>query len=271
MSAGRGALPAGEEKAEAVRRMFGAIAPRYDLLNHLLSLNIDRSWRRRAVDRLLEGDPADGRYLDACCGTFDLALELEGRREFSGFIAATDFALPMLEHGRTKLGPDAAAGCADAMRLPFPDATFDGALIGFGLRNVADLEAGLRELARVIRPGGRLVILEFTVPRRQPFRGLYLFYFRRVLPLVGRLISRHDSAYAYLPASVLEFPESAELAERMRAAGFEEVDWESLTSGIVAVHMGSLRSPGPMTGASLRSATDDRRPGPRQTRRPEDA
>lgn len=238
MRGGGGPLPAGDEKAEVVRRMFGAIAPRYDLLNHLLSLNIDRSWRRRAVDRLLEGAPADGRFLDACCGTFDLALELEGRREFSGFIAATDFALPMLEHGRAKLGPDTAAGCADAMRLPFPDATFDGALIGFGLRNLVDLEAGLGELARVIRPGGRLAILEFTVPRWQPFRGLYLFYFLRVLPLVGRLISRHDNAYAYLPASVLEFPEPAELADRMRAAGFEDVDWESLTAGIVAVHVG---------------------------------
>jgi demethylmenaquinone methyltransferase / 2-methoxy-6-polyprenyl-1,4-benzoquinol methylase len=125
---------------------------------------------------------------------------------------------------------------ADALRLPFADGTFDGATVGFGVRNLADLDAGLGELARVLRPGGRLAILEFTTPGWQPFRAIYLFYFLRVLPWIGRAVSRHGSAYAYLPASVLRFPEPPELAARLRAAGFEDVAWERLTGGIVAVH-----------------------------------
>jgi demethylmenaquinone methyltransferase / 2-methoxy-6-polyprenyl-1,4-benzoquinol methylase len=235
-------LPAPEEKAAAVRRMFGAIAPRYDLLNHLLSLNQDRRWRRIAVDRLLGGRPPRGRFLDACSGTFDLALALAGRRDFVGQVFASDFAIPMLVGGRQKLrGRPVSAAAADALRLPFADAMFDGATVGFGVRNLADLDRGLRELARVLRPGGRVAILEFTTPSWQPFRGIYLFYFLRVLPRIGRLVSRHGSAYAYLPESVLGFPEPAELARRMADAGFTDVEWSSLTGGIVAVHVGTRR------------------------------
>lgn len=232
--------PSDAAKAAAVRSMFGAIAPRYDLLNHLLSLNIDRRWRRRAVDRLLGGRPAQGMYLDACAGTFDLALELARRPGFRGRVIASDFAFPMLERGLPKLrGTAISPACADALRLPFPDGTFDGATVGFGVRNLAGLDAGLRELARVLKPGARLVILEFATPVLQPFRALYLFYFRHLLPRIGRLVSRHESAYTYLPESVLAFPEPAALAERMRAAGFDDVAWRTLTAGIVAVHVGT--------------------------------
>jgi demethylmenaquinone methyltransferase/2-methoxy-6-polyprenyl-1,4-benzoquinol methylase len=232
-------LPPPETKAVEVRRMFGAIAPRYDLLNHLLSLNRDRAWRRRAVDRLLDGTPSDGVYLDACAGTFDLSVELADRKTFSGTVLGFDFSYPMLDAGRAKLpGRDIQPACADALRLPLRDASVDGAMVAFGVRNLADLDAGLREFARVIRPGGRLVILEFMTPRWQPFRGLYLLYFRQVLPLIGRMISKHGSAYSYLPESVLQFPEPPELARRMERAGFSGVAWESMTGGIVAAHRG---------------------------------
>ncbi len=220
--------------------MFGAIAPRYDLLNHLLSLNIDRLWRRRAVGLLLEGvRPAPGRYLDLCSGTFDFALALARRRGFAGMVVGCDFALPMLQRGRRKLaGAPVRPVCGDALTLPFPSATFDGGTVGFGVRNLADLAGGLRALHRVLTPGARLVVLEFTTPRRQPLRGLYFIYFKRILPLVGRLVSGHDRAYTYLPASVLAFPEPAELAALMKEAGFSDVTWRTYTGGIVAAHAG---------------------------------
>ena len=236
------ALPAPGDKAAHVRRMFSSIAPRYDLLNHLLSLNVDRRWRRRAVDRLGWERAPGGTYLDNCAGTLDLAVELAGRKAFRGRVVGSDFTYEMLERGvaagKTR-GAAVAPSCADALALPFPDAAFDGTTVGFGVRNLADLDAGLREMARVLKPGARLVVLEFTTPGWQPFRALYFFYFLRVLPLVGRLVSKHASAYTYLPESVMNFPEPPELARRMEGAGFADVRWETLSGGIAALHHGT--------------------------------
>jgi demethylmenaquinone methyltransferase / 2-methoxy-6-polyprenyl-1,4-benzoquinol methylase len=251
VEAGRGtpdlaaALPAPDEKAASVQRMFDAIAPRYDLLNHVLSLNMDRRWRRRAVDRLLAGRAPRGTFLDACAGTLDLSEELARRPGFEGTVVGSDFTYAMLDRGREKAAgrPIAMLG-ADALRLPFGDGVFDGVTVGFGVRNLASLDDGLRELFRVLRPGGRLVILEFTTPAWQPFRAGYLFYFRRVLPTIGRLVSKHGSAYSYLPASVLAFPEPDALAGRMRQAGFAATRWERATGGIVAIHVGERATAG---------------------------
>lgn len=218
--------------------MFTAIAPRYDFLNHLLSLNVDRSWRRTAVSRLGWEAKPDGVYLDLCAGTLDLAAELARRDGFRGRIVGADFAVPMLALGRHKAARTAPVA-ADALALPFPAAQFDGALVGFGTRNLADLDAGLREAARVLKPGARFVILEFATPRFAPLRAAYLFYFRRILPIVGRLVSKHREAYSYLPESVLAFPEPEALAQRLAAAGFHNVSFERLTGGICAVTHGT--------------------------------
>ena len=230
-------ITGGAEKRAYVRGMFTAIAPRYDLLNHLLSLNIDRRWRRIAVDRLGWERTPQGTYLDLCAGTMDLAAELGNRPGFLGRVIAADFVQEMLLLGRAKSAR--AVPCnADAMSLPFPDASFDGATVGFGVRNLMDLEAGLREAARVLRPGARLVILEFTVPPHQPLRGLYFAYFRHLLPLIGRFVSKHRDAYDWLPASVLAFPGAEELATRMRGAGFDSVRYELLFGGVCSLHVG---------------------------------
>ena len=239
--------------------MFGAIAPRYDLLNHLLSLNRDKAWRRRAVDLLLDhgsgindrgsgiGDrgsnrDVDGVYLDSCAGTLDLSVELASRSNFRGQVVAADFTFDMLALGAPKVrGKPVLTACADALQLPFTDGQFAGALVGFGVRNLASIEEGFTEFARVLRPGARLVVLEFTAPSRQPLRGLYLFYFRTLLPLIGRAISGHGGAYTYLPESVLQFPEPPALARQFERSGFHNVKWETRTGGIVAIHTGVRR------------------------------
>ena len=230
-------LTGGAPKRAYVRGIFAAIAPRYDLLNHLLSLNMDRRWRRKAVERLDWGRIPEGTYLDLCAGTQDLAAELGNQAGFRGRVIAADFVQEMLIRGRGK-SPRAVPCNADALTLPFAAGSFDGAMVGFGVRNLMDLDAGLREAARVLKPGARLVILEFATPRRQPLRGLYLFYFRRVLPLVGRFVSKHRDAYSWLPASVLAFPEPDELGVRIQKSGFREVRFERLLGGICAIHVG---------------------------------
>ena len=235
-------ITGGDAKREYVREVFAGIAPRYDLLNHVLSLNADRTWRRKAVDALHWAERPAGRYLDLCAGTLDLAAELGNRRGFSGQVVAADFVPAMLHRGAGKsrrVEPTAA----DALSLPFGNAVFDGATVGFGVRNLMDLDAGLREAARVLKPGARFVVLEFSTPPSQPMRGLYLAYFRHVLPRIGRMVSKHRSAYDWLPASVLAFPEPAELGARLAAAGFGSVHWRTLWGGIVALHVGVRTGP----------------------------
>jgi len=218
--------------------MFHAIAPSYDFLNHLLSLNLDKRWRRKAVERLNWEQLPNGRYLDLCAGTLDLAATLARQPEFRGLVVGSDFVPRMLQLGRGKADRIASV-TADALDLPHPDATFDGATVGFGVRNLMDLDAGLREAARVLKPGARFVILEMSIPHWQPLRGLFLLYFRHLLPSIGRLVSRHSNAYTWLPESVLAFPEPKALAVRMAAAGFRDVTWSLLFGGICALHVGT--------------------------------
>lgn len=227
------------EKRAYVRSIFSQIAPRYDLLNHLLSFNVDKRWRRRAIAALgWEREPA-GTYLDLCAGTLDVATALSKEQGFAGRVIGADFAEPMLRAGKGKASPAVVMPVtADALELPIATDALSGAIVAFGIRNVADLDAALREVLRVLTPRGRFVILEFTTPRSALVRALYHLYFHNVLPLVGRLVSGHKTAYTYLPRSVANFPIEEELAERMRRAGFATVHWRVLTMGIAAVHVG---------------------------------
>ena len=239
MTASPSAEPAsGPERARQVRTLFSEIAHRYDLLNHLLSFNIDRRWRRRAVAVLEWKRAPRGTYLDACAGTFDLALELAGSDGFQGRVVGADFALPMLAGGLSKIdGYAVAPVCGDTQRLPLRSGTCAGAMVGFGVRNLSDLAAGFRELHRVLEPGGRLVVLEFTVPPGRLMRTAYMVYFNHILPLVGRVVSGHPWAYSYLPRSVRGFPGPDARAELLRGAGFGSVEWRLLSRGIAAIHV----------------------------------
>ena len=233
------AAAGGVEKRAYVRHVFSEIAPRYDLLNHLLSLNIDKRWRRRALEALRWTRAPEGRYLDLCAGTLDVGAELSRRPGFRGFVVGADFAEPMLRAGAGKAPASAVAPvAADALQLPLGADGLAGATVAFGIRNVADLDGCLREVHRVLAPGARFVILEFTTPRVAVVRWGYHLYFHHVLPFIGGVISGHRTAYRYLPASVAHFPDEATLARRMEAAGFRDVGWESLTLGIAAIHWG---------------------------------
>jgi demethylmenaquinone methyltransferase/2-methoxy-6-polyprenyl-1,4-benzoquinol methylase len=233
------AAAGGAEKRAYVQRIFSEIAPRYDLLNHLLSLNIDKRWRRRAIARLgVERNPA-GTYLDLCAGTLDVAAQIAALSGFRGEVIGADFAEPMLRAGRNKIeGGKIAPVTADAVQLPIASGALSGAIVAFGIRNVAGLDASLSETLRVLAPGARFVILEFSTPRFSLIRILYQLYFHHVLPLIGGMISGHRSAYKYLPRSVANFPIEEELARRMVEAGFVRVRWNSLTFGIAAIHIG---------------------------------
>lgn len=237
-AAAEGASAAG--KRSYVQRIFSEIAPRYDLLNRLLSFGIDRRWRTIALQRLGWDRASKGAYLDLCAGTLDVGAELSRKPGFGGRILGADFAEPMLRAGVGKAPPSVLAPVvADALALPVGDDTFDGAIVAFGIRNVADLGAGLREVHRALKPGARFVILEFSTPRVPLVRAAYLFYFHNILPLIGRIISGHKTAYTYLPRSVANFPETGVLAAAMTAAGYRDVRWEALTFGIAAVHVGT--------------------------------
>lgn len=229
----------GEDRARQVHDIFSRIAPRYDLLNRVLSLSVDRWWRRRAVRALDYSRHDSARYLDACAGTCDLAIELATRRDFRGRVVALDFAEPMLRRGGRKSARlPVHPLCGDAQRLPFPDESFDGAMVAFGVRNLSGLDVGLAELRRVLRDGSPLVVLEFTIPPNPVVRAAYLWYFRHILPAVGRIVSGHRWAYSYLPASVSEFPGPQALGREFLNAGFRSVRWQLLTFGIVAIHVG---------------------------------
>ncbi len=227
-----------DKSPDRIREMFDQISPRYDLLNHLLSGYSDVLWRRRAAKHC-EGAR---RILDVCSGTGDMALEL--RRRWGADVTGSDFALRMLEIARAKAGPDDAVRFqqADTMRLPYRDAAFDAVTVAFGIRNVSDTERGVREMVRVLRPGGRVVILEFSLPRNPLLRKTYLLYFGHVLPRIGRLIARSEiDAYKYLPDSVARWPLPAELQALMERAGLSEVSYDLLFGGIAAIHVGTKR------------------------------
>lgn len=230
----------GNGKREYVQQMFSDIAPRYDLLNHVLSMNIDRAWRRKALHALQWIRRPAGSYLDLCAGTLDVGAALVKQPGFTGFVAGADFAVPMLQHGSGKAPRELLAPVgADALALPFAGGSLDGAIVAFGIRNVADLDVGLQEVHRVLKPGARFVILEFSTPPLSIVRIFYHMYFHHVLPLIGRLVSGHGSAYTYLPMSVSHFPTEETLADHMRRAGFTTVTWERLTFGIAAIHVGT--------------------------------
>ncbi len=231
-----------DKRETRIRQMFGNIAPRYDLLNHLLSLNIDRYWRWRTTK--LCPPRGDGPILDVCTGTGDLALAYDyaARRRLE--IIGSDFCLPMLMPALRKAERKRAASRvrfveADTQQLPFADDTFQLTCVAFGLRNVTNTDRGLAEMVRVTQPGGRVAILEFSRPRNWLFGGIYRFYFKSVLPTIGQLLSRSkDQAYNYLPASVMEFPDGEALAAKLREHGLTEVRFYPMTFGIATLYVG---------------------------------
>lgn len=228
----------GPEKRSYVRDIFTAIAPTYDRLNRIISFRLDQRWRRFAVTQLGWERKPEGIYLDLCAGTLDFAATLARRPGFRGRIVGADFATAMLEQGRSKAARLEPVS-ADALDLPFSDRTFDGAMIGWGVRNLVDLDIGLAEAARVLKPGAKLVILEMSVPRHRLFRTGFQFYFRRILPWIGRRISKHMTAYSWLPESARVFPAPPELARRMEAQGFRDVEYQLFVGGVCAMHVGT--------------------------------
>jgi demethylmenaquinone methyltransferase / 2-methoxy-6-polyprenyl-1,4-benzoquinol methylase len=240
------------EAAAHVREMFGRIAPRYDLLNHLLSLDIDKLWRRRVARRfgtVLRNPGA--RVLDLCCGTGDLALAFRREAPRGAEIVGTDFVPEMIARARAKAmaaGANITFAEADALALPFGNESFDLVSCSFGFRNLANYERGLLEILRVLKSGGVVAILEFAEPPGKIFGGLYRFYFRRVLPRLGGLISGNASAYTYLPSSVSKFPSPEALQTLFERVGYSEVRFERWTGGIVTLHCAKKTGSASRTG-----------------------
>jgi demethylmenaquinone methyltransferase/2-methoxy-6-polyprenyl-1,4-benzoquinol methylase len=239
--------PGVDKSGQRVREMFAQIAPRYDLMNHLLSLGIDIRWRRRAVRELRLHEPAplsNLPILDCCTGTGDLAIMLAEAVQGSVEVIGTDFCAPMLRIAETKRDARQADWPlqfleADSQSLPFPDANFQVVTVAFGLRNIQDTDQGLRELTRVCAPGGKIAVLEFSTPTLPGIRQAYQLYFKHVLPRIGQRLARNDSgAYEYLPNSVLEFPSGAALVERMERAGMIDVRVWPLTFGVASLYIG---------------------------------
>ena len=224
-----------EEHARRVREMFARISPRYDLLNHLLSWNLDRRWRRAVIEKLRPRLQANAKVLDVACGTGDLSQELF--ENIGEQIIGLDFCRPMLERAHDK-APQISFVEGDALQLPFNDSSFDAITIGFGIRNLSQIEGGLSELRRVLKPQGWAAILEFSQPVVPGLRGLAAIYCTRLLPRLGGLISGSRSAYEYLPDSISRFPDQETLSGMMREAGFDDVEFQNLTGGVVALHTG---------------------------------
>jgi demethylmenaquinone methyltransferase/2-methoxy-6-polyprenyl-1,4-benzoquinol methylase len=224
-----------EDHARQVREMFAQISPRYDLLNHLLSGNIDKRWRRKVVRQLSPLLPENPRVLDVACGTGDLSIEFFEATKSR--VIGIDFCRPMLDLARAKTQAIPFVE-GDALHLPFASESFDFVAIGFGLRNLSNRDQGLQELRRVLKPNGWAAILEFSQPTVSGLRQLVAFYYARVLPSIGGWLSGSRSAYEYLPDSIGKFPNQQELARMMRDVGFERVTFENLTGGVAALHVG---------------------------------
>jgi demethylmenaquinone methyltransferase/2-methoxy-6-polyprenyl-1,4-benzoquinol methylase len=222
-----------EDKARWVQGMFGRIAGRYDLLNHLLSFNLDKRWRARTVKRISNVLTPGARVLDLCCGTGDVLVALENR---GALIAGSDFCHPMLLEARRKSKSPLFE--ADALKLPLKNDSLDLITCAFGFRNLANYDQGLEEFLRVLKPGGVVAILEFSQPTNRVFGALYGFFSTRVLPRVGGMISGSRDAYSYLPESIKKFPGAEDLSALMKAAGFQRVEFERMTGGAVALHLG---------------------------------
>jgi demethylmenaquinone methyltransferase/2-methoxy-6-polyprenyl-1,4-benzoquinol methylase len=242
----KGTTPEGarseQEAATWVRGMFGRVAHRYDLANHLLSFNIDKLWRARTVRRVRPVlERPEARVLDICCGTGDLVMALQ--RVCPRPVLGSDFCHPMLVAAREKVARQHAPSLlfeSDALRLPVRDASLDLITVAFGFRNLANYEDGLREMRRVLRPGGMAAILEFSQPSNVLFGAVYGFYSRRILPWIGGMLTGSRDAYTYLPESIRKFPDAPRLAEQMCHAGFKDVSFDRFTGGSVALHVGAV-------------------------------
>ncbi|HEY9204890.1 MAG TPA: bifunctional demethylmenaquinone methyltransferase/2-methoxy-6-polyprenyl-1,4-benzoquinol methylase UbiE [Candidatus Methanoperedens sp.] len=221
------------QKKEYIQKMFAGISPRYDFLNSLLSLRRDKYWRRFAAARL----PA-GLILDVCSGTGDVAIEVSNKNP----VIATDFCQEMLQLCAEKIEKEKIGNIEciqnDAENLSFKDETFNGAIVAFGIRNVADIKKALSEMSRVVRKGGKVVILEFSQPENPFFKTVYFLYFHKILPVIGAMISKKSGAYSYLPASVMGFPKRSEFVELMKEAGMKDINYYDLTFGIATVYIG---------------------------------